>query len=417
MKLSPIILFGLAACASDPTTFTDAGPVDASSNDGSTATATVTVHVRSLAGDGVADPTATVFLVGPDGQVEGGGHADAGGTFTGLITPGGSVTVGWPDATIHLETVAGVADRDELWFGSDDANADQQLTLTVPQRAGATSYAVRGPCMTGAANATAIATRYSSLCGPTHPVLVEARTNAMPSVFLLAPTVTPTPGATVGLAGAWVPTTTAAVSITGMPAGSSDLVMSRTVEISGAETARDFKFGLAITSGMASAIFNAPAGVGDGARIDVTYRLPSDRFYTVELFRPTLTEAAPLDVAPTVPAITTVAQDGATVRWTVVGSGAYDAIVADLVDVGPNENELAHWRLVAPRGSTSFAFPDLAAPFDQSSIPLDRVRLFETTTITDPAGFRAHAGAGTWIDQPPSPAPADARWILRDADQ
>ncbi len=106
-----------------------------------------------------------------------------------------------------------------------------------------------------------------------------------------------------------------------------------------------YQFGLTITNGMASATFNAPAIAGEGALIDVNYRLPppSDRFYHLQLFRPTVTEAAPLDVAPTVPAITTPVQDGNAVSWTVAGGGTYDAIVADLSASGPLENELAHW--------------------------------------------------------------------------
>ncbi len=71
--------------------------------------------------------------------------------------------------------------------------------------------------------------------------------------------------------------------------------------------------------------------------------------------------------------------------------------------------------MIAPPGSTGFTLPDLPAPFDQATIPLDRVRGFDISTL-DPAGFRTRAGTGTWIDAPPTPAPADARWLMRDAD-
>ncbi len=67
--LVPIALAVVVSCTTPPGAIIDASSLDASAVDAGIELASVTVHVRTERGDGAADPTATVFLVDPDGQL------------------------------------------------------------------------------------------------------------------------------------------------------------------------------------------------------------------------------------------------------------------------------------------------------------------------------------------------------------
>lgn len=415
MKLALPCLVLLAACGDDPPTFIDAGPIDASTVDAEALvdagpTVRVTVHVRSLAADGAADPAATVFFVDPDGGIAAQDHPDGSGTITRDVGAGGSVTVGWPGDGITLVTVVGVEDDDELWFGPEDEQRDQRVTVTVPARAGSSSYSLLGPCMNGGNIGTTIISAFSRRCGPTHPLLVASGAGAgMPSWYLSAPAVTPTDGGTVAVQGAWNVGTTTSVALTGIPAGTAVVSIDRSVLSGGTDVARFQRPNLPVVGGGATASFDVPAGFGDGARLEVFYQRDGRR-YRAGIFRPLLSEPAPLDVAPAVPDLTAVTRDGATVSWTLAGTGAYDAVAFDLVQVGKGEGLIAAWRVVAPPGVTSVTLPALPAPFDQRAIPFAAITLIEAAHLSS-AAFRAGAGTGAWIDAPPIPAPNDTRWL------
>ena len=145
-----LVCLGLAACDSPNSPIADAGagdaprvdaaalddaPVDAPSSDA--ALATVTVHVRSQAGDGAPDPTATVFFVAPDGSLTGQAQPDASGVVVGAVEVGGSVTVGWDG--VVLVTMLAVEDGDDLVFGPGDVALDQPVAVTLPALSGASS--------------------------------------------------------------------------------------------------------------------------------------------------------------------------------------------------------------------------------------------------------------------------------------
>ncbi len=424
MSLRALVLTSLTACggasvfpdaAAIDATADDAGAVDGSIDgrvDGAPGTATVTVHVRTADGTGAPDPSATVFFVDPDGTIAAQANPDATGTVTRTMMPGGSVTVGH-DAT-DLTTIVGVEDGDDLTFGRLDIIEDQQLTVTVPARAGAANYVVRGPCMSGASGSTTITTRFAQACGATHPLLLSSASLGMPPFYLVAPAVTPTSGGQLAVTGTWAASTPATVELTGLPAGATDLSATRYLLVAGAEADRVLDTSIPIAAGAATASFATPVGFGDRVRLEVRYRDADDRFYRLQLFRPSLVEAAPLDVAPAIPQIATTDHPGAEVSWTLAGAGAFDAVVVTLEDVDPqSESLLAAWRVIAPSTATAVTLPALPAPFDVATIPLTNVRLVETSAIADYAAFRREAGAGIWIDQPPTPAPVDARWAIR----
>ena len=398
-----------AACGSDPPTFVDAGPLDATGADATTATARITVHVNTMLGDGAVDPTATVFFVDPDGRIAAEGHPDAGGTIIRDVGVGGSVTVGWGPEPAILTTILGVAHDDELWFGRPDERRDLRVNLTVPARAGNIAYSVHGPCMNGGNTATTIIAGFWLRCGATHPLLIGSSSNVgLPTWYLSAPAVTPTAGGTIALEGTWSQATPTSITLTGIPDEAGVVSIDRSVLAGGTDVARLSRFNLPVVGGGVTTSFDVPPGFGDGARLEVLYQR-SNRRYRVGLFRPVLSEAAPLDVAPAVPDLTAVELDGATVSWTLAGAGDHDATVVDLADV-EGEALIASWRVVAPPGPTSVTLPVLPAPFDRRDLPFEAITLVETTHLAG-AAFRARAGTGAWIDAAPIPAPSDTRWI------
>jgi hypothetical protein len=411
-----LVVVGLVACGDPARVFLDAGPIDATIADGSPGLdaplARVTVHVRSLTGDGAPAPEATVFFVDPDGRIASQTSPDAEGLATGAVIAPGSVTVGWPGESIYLATVYEVEDGDSLTFGSDALGFDRAVTVTVPVRAGASSYSVAGPCMTGGTVAPTIAAHFSLPCGASHPLIVQANAVGMQPVYLTAASVTPTEGGTIALVGAWAAGTTATVELTGIPAGATDLRLTRRVLVGGHPSTIALATNPTIVDGGATLGLRAPVDFGDGAQLSIAYRDTDDRFYAVDLFRPSLAEPAPLDVAPTVPRIASTTQTGHTVMWTLAGAGTFDAAVLDLEDVGDFEQTIAAWRVIAPPTASQVTLPLLPAPYDRATIPLRAVKLVDASTVPDYRALRPLAGAGTWVDAPPLPTPTGT-WIVR----
>ncbi|MBK7195516.1 MAG: hypothetical protein IPH80_23780 [Myxococcales bacterium] len=418
-----LVCLGLAACDSPNSPIADAGagdaprvdaaalddaPVDAPSSDA--ALATVTVHVRSQAGDGAPDPTATVFFVAPDGSLTGQAQPDASGVVVGAVEVGGSVTVGWDG--VVLVTMLAVEDGDDLVFGPGDVALDQPVAVTLPALSGASSYAVGGPCLRGTAGVPTVAATFGRGCGLTHSLLATSRT-AAGLAYLIAPAVTPTAGVPLAVTGAWVAGTTATVDFVGVPPNAGRATLRRRLLVGGAPAHQATLLNVAVAGGAAQGAFPAPAGYGDTAALEVTLGTSVfDRDQLIAL-RPTLTEAAPVDVTPTLPEVTTPSQAGATVTWTTDGAGTPDAVVVDFQEVDALENVVAAWRVIAPPDTTAVTLPTLPAPFDVAGLPLDHLAVIDTSAIASYAGFRAQAGAGVWIDALPLPAPPDARWFTR----
>ena len=412
--LALAITVAAAACGSDPPAFVDAGPVDATTRDAATVSARVTVHVTSQARDGLADPTATVFLTSPDGAIDAQGHPGADGTFTGLGTPGGSVTVGWTGDPVYLETITDLVDGDELWFGRGAAPTELGvMTITVPARAGANGYRVIGPCLDGFSPTTTIRATITTGCAATHPLLVHVQFVGAPTLYLTAPAVTPVPDTTVALTGAWTAATTFPVDVRGVPAGVRVVDVLRFDMLDGMDTTLGGAT-LQPVDGGGALTFRGPAELGNGARFTAGYGLPDQGNVYVNLYRPTRTEVAPLDLGPGLPAITDVTAAGATATWAVTGAGTFDALVVERIFSLDGKSTDGRWRAVQPPTATRYTFPALPAPFELATAPLSGVSAIEASTV-DAAAFRARAGTGRWVDEAPTPPPTDARWILRGA--
>lgn len=401
----------LAACGDPDPVFVDAGPIDAAPVvDGAVPLATVTVHVRRLAGDGAPDPSATVFFIDPDGRIADQRQPDATGTAVGRLVAAGGVTVGWPGTPLTLSTVLAVEDGDDLTFGPDDRALDQQVTVTLPVRAGADLYWVAGPCLEGSTGAATVVIDFGRGCGPTRSLLATARSGNTLS-YLVAPAVTPVDGGAIAVTGAWVAGTTARVDFTGLPIGASGLYPRRQLMVAGAATYRTGLNVVPITAGTASASFNAPVGYGDGALLHLSYVIAgSSSWYDVRMLRPTTTETAPIDVAPRLPDLTSASKSGPTVTWSLDRAGAFDAVVIDLDEYTATEELLTRWRVVTAPTAIAATLPTLPAPFDGSRVGLGAVRLIDSSVIDGHAAFRGRAGTGDWIDDLPLPAPADA-WL------
>ncbi len=400
-----------AACGSSPA-FPDAGGLDAGPDAvaGDAGLAQVTVHVRTRASDGLPDLDALVFFVNPDGGVAA-QAAPARPAPSRAPWPRAaasrSATAASPEA---LTTVLAIADGDELWFGYRDTAPDQRVTVTVPTLAGATGYAVRGPCLYGTATGPTINTSFSRPCGATHALLAVANPDGAAPSYLLAPAVTPTDGGQLDVTGTWAAGTTATVGVTGLPAGATDLSINRLVMVDGATVDYGLRSSVPITAGAASVTVPTVASYGDRTQLRIGYSAP--RPYVVVDYRPSLTEAAPLDVAPTLPAITAVTRTSGGYQWTLTGGGEVDAIVLDLLDTGSKGETLAEWRIIAPPSATSVTLPTLPT-VTATGAELDAFRIVDASAITDHATLRREAGAGTWIDREPAVLPSSARLVVR----
>ena len=406
--LVPIALAVVVSCTTPPGAIIDASSLDASAVDAGIELASVTVHVRTERGDGAADPTATVFLVDPDGQLAATLTPDAAGTVIGSLRPGGSVTVARPGPPVGLETVFAVEDGDVLTFGWPEIRNEQVVTVTVPARAGAFVYGVTGPCMRGTGSTSTFTARFSRACGATHPLVVWARNSTDVSSFVSAP-VTPTVDGQVSVTGTWAPDVSTALALEGLE-GASSVYIVRSVLIDGAP-AHLTTASIAPTNGTANPTFAVPAGIGESVLLEVVTGRGS--VHSLYLERPTLTEAAPLDVTPTIAELLTVTQAGATVEWTHGGGDLADAVVIDYVLEAGSENVIAAWRAFAPLAAGSLRLPTLPAPYDHATIPRAGAMLVEQSGVDGFAAFRNRAGLGDWIAYEPVPAPAGLRVELR----
>lgn len=414
MPLRALFAVVLAACGTSPA-FPDAASVDAAILGGDASpsgTASVTVQVRSLQADGAPDPTATVFFANPDGTIAAEASPDATGKVTRTMTAGGSVSVGRPVAgDLSLVTVLGVEDGDLLVFGPPDTALDQTVQVTVPPRAGAGGYEVAGPCVRGFGGTELTFTAYVSRpCGPSHSLLAVAAGSGT-RAYLVAPAVSFAAGAPITVTGTWVAESTVAVDLTGLPIDTLGVAVTRSLLVGGAAAHQANDDTIAITAGTGTASFTAPAGYGDTVLFDVDHAGP-DRGTRVRLFRSALVEAAPLDVSPALPRVDVGTHTGDRVGWTLSGDAGFDAVVIDLDEVDPVLETRRSWRVIAPPTGTEVRLPALRAPFDLASLPLERLRLVDSSEIASYAAFRASAGAGIWIDEPPIPAPAMGRWEI-----
>ena len=404
-----VLLTGLVACGRDPVTFTDAGSVDATSFDGAgEGGATVTVRVRSLDGSGAPDPTATVFFVDPDGTVATQGQPDAAGAATGTMVPGGSVTVAWQGPPATLRTIFAVDDGDTLIFGPDDIARDQAVTIELPVRPGATQYSITGSCMAGSATQPTLVATFSRACGSTRPLLAEARSPGRID-YLSAPAVTPVDGGRITLTGAWAAATTASVDFVGLPATTPGLVIERHLYAGGGHAHVAFVVNPPVIAGATTATFGAPPGFGDTTALRVSYDDPTAAGELILVaYRPSASEAAPIDVTSSIPDVGEVTQTDRTLSWTLSGGGDVDAVVIDTIETARGVAQRA-WTVVAPPTVTSVALPVLPAPYD-FPVRATRTQLIDVSTYAGYDDAKPRAGVDDWE---PRPLPTAVRVVIR----
>ncbi|MCA9679067.1 MAG: hypothetical protein KC464_28810, partial [Myxococcales bacterium] len=232
------IFLCLAGCGHDDT-YTDAAPgadsarVDATTAPDAVPTGALTVTTHSRCCD---DPPGTlvagipVFVLGPDGALAAQGTTDATGTVTFQdVVAGSAVTAIYPDNgnSTQLVTVLAVKPDDHLVFG-DGYTAGRpgsagtgNMTITFPAAATATSFQISTECdgtYGYAAGTTSVSLSERAFCD-TGVASLALRAYDSTGLFqtALARDVTFASGGSYDVP-AWTPTTSLALSRTGVPA-------------------------------------------------------------------------------------------------------------------------------------------------------------------------------------------------------
>lgn len=403
--VSLLSFLALAACG-DPDHFADAGAQDDAGEDpdSSGQPGTVTVHVAELTATGEPDTDATVYFNAADGDLLESKAPGADGVATGMMEPGGSVTVAFGTfGSPTLRTVVGVAADDELWFGPyRTVTAAGTMTVTLPAATGAIRYGVVGPCATSIQGAsTTVSVTLSTGCSATRPLLAIADRGLTPAQYISIPNATPTDGATLDVTGPWVdPIAGPSISVTGIPG---DVATRAANAVYFADDEQVAGVSAPLTAGdPATATFGRLPGLDQAMTAVISMSSATFGYQIQAHVTPIPSTTLAIDATPTLPMID-VQQQQDHVTWTTTTAGVADAIFVSTELRGSKRETLAEWDFVVAGDADGFDYPSFP---ERPETSVADVQLLDVDVIDGFDDLRAHAGEDAWRFGPPPPAPA-----------
>jgi hypothetical protein len=328
--------------------------------------------------DGSVDPTALVIFVAPDQRVVRDGLVSADGTAQAEL-PAGSVVhvlrVAQTSAStrrVSITSVTDVAPSDALIVGQSrgvrNVGAARQQAVTFTATAGATNYSVWHPCGSSGGTGTSVnLTLYASCVatGATFEVLAIARGDAGFTPRYARATVREAAG-TLTLATSWSVMPLFALTVTGVPAGASSLVLQRSTLLAAGTTgpmATETASVLQPSAGVVSA--SLPYAPTAGVRSAIYARLAESAVASRAVWIRTDGIAAGQGIelsTPTLALATSAPRlSGHEVRWDQRDGAAPDVrfVTASFTETSAQQTTAYDWTVVDGGGLAAVALPRL----------------------------------------------------------
>lgn len=360
------------------------------------APANVTLTVRSYLG-AISDiiAGAPVMFMDASGAIASATTSDAMGRASGVVPPGGSVTVD----SGELTTFYGVEDGDDLTVGGPQGGNEAPAgTVVVPEGpAGTTLYQVVAGCMRGQSLTTTINLWLWPGCAPGPRVALASASMSDIPKFQVLTTLSLPLMSTLTLTGPWAEPAIFTTTLRGVPPSWG--IVAHNSALAGDQNLHHTPVGMpAAVAGVTSATSNHPPEIGDGTMVSLLLYAEGLRHLLAWREVGYRTGFALLDLAAEMlPAVANLTGSSAGASWTIGSGRTYDGIIVRFEGQTANGGS-RRWYVVAPVGTTSLTLPAVPGwgPFVRTHI---MVSLVESSHVEPGRDFRQHyyASFHEWV--------------------